>query len=284
MFLNPYIVKTISTNPVLWSLNFEVIYYILFILIWKFKPSIYLTFAGSLMIAAIGWFIPTFPQFISDYSSGWIFWLSGLWLAWNLKPHQDKHRKISLFSLLILFIGINNLGIGGNILRRIGFENGNVGMVNLSDIFLLPICLFIISAITQRNAKIIDYLFKCSILILVANIILVILTKKFYPQYIMGIIYSLSALALWKFKVPCNSLSKISFIGKISYGIYVFHVPLMVVIGKITLFSGTPLTFILRILLWLLLVLAVAFILECQIQPKIKSFSQKILSTENKFI
>ena len=147
------------------------------------------------MIAAIGWFIPTFPQFISDYSSGWVFWLSGLWLAWNLKPHKDKDRKISLFSLLILFIGINNLGIGGTILRGIGFENGNVGMVNLSDIFLLPICLFMISAIAQRNAKIINYLFKCSVLILIANIILVILTRKFYPQYIMGIIYSLLALA-----------------------------------------------------------------------------------------
>ena len=58
----------------------------------------------------------------------------------------------------------------------------------------------------------------------------------------------------------------------------------MVVVGKITLFSGTPLTFIFRILLWLLIVVAVAFILECQIQPKIKSFSQKILSPKNKFI
>ncbi len=78
-------ISTINSDLALWSLNYEIIYYLIFIVIWWLKPKISLLICFSLLLSVLGCLRPSDSQIIPSYASGWLFWLSGLW--------QGKRKK-----------------------------------------------------------------------------------------------------------------------------------------------------------------------------------------------
>lgn len=76
----------LRNNQSLWTLNFEVVYYLAFILVWRFAPSLRLMLgiAGGLVI--LGAAGQTMPVVFSAYAAGAFFWFAGLAVAWHLPP------------------------------------------------------------------------------------------------------------------------------------------------------------------------------------------------------
>lgn len=277
-FLQPGIVRVLSSNPILWTLNYEVIYYLIFLLIWYYKPKSQYLFLGALIIAIIGWIVPDFPQLLSAYASGWIFWLSGLWLAWRAKPNNSSH-KFPLWSYLLLIAATNHFATGKIILNGLGLVNKNADIISLSDLTLLPICFLIICSITNRDVNF-KWLNIISFVIPLSTVSLLMITGRLWSNshWIISTVYTVLSLILVAYKLNSDVLNKMAFLGSISYAFYVFHVPIMHLIHNYFPVSGSLFSFILRFGTWFLLTVGISTVLELVVQPKIKVWSkQKLL-------
>lgn len=273
-------IPPIDCNPAVWSLNYEMVYYLLFLIVWYLKPNIILLFLVTLAIAGFGWFNPQLPQLISSYASGWLFWLSGLWLAWRVKQNEENYTPIPLLSCLILLTATSHFAPGSIVLNGLGFSNPNAGIVSLSDIALLPICILIVAGITKRILPRINWLRSLCFFIPLPTLIALIFLGRIFEnsRFIMAFILTLLAFVLIKNQLRFKVLKLLAPFGVISYAFYVLHMPMMVLIQRIPFWQGTIGSYSLRLVLWFLIVLTMSILLERSMQPAIKHwFSSKSL-------
>jgi peptidoglycan/LPS O-acetylase OafA/YrhL len=112
-FVQGIAVPVIQANDALWSLSYEVVFYLLFLPIWWLKPRVTTVFALCGGLSLLGWVLPasiaTVPV-ISSFATGFLFWLVGLWLAWNVE-HDATPKKIPVFSYLCLLVAFYHLGL-----------------------------------------------------------------------------------------------------------------------------------------------------------------------------
>jgi peptidoglycan/LPS O-acetylase OafA/YrhL len=266
----------IAGDGAVWSLNYEILYYLVFILIWWLHPKILDIFLGIFIVSAIGWFFPLFPQFLAGYASGWIFWLSGLLLAWKIQPSSKEESFLPLFSYILLFHATNHLLTGKYILNALGFSNPVVSHVNFSDITILPICILIISEITRRHFYGFVYLRLLSFLIPIFHLLWIILNGRVFqepfqePKLVAASLFIILALLILKYNISADGLKKINFMGRISYAFYLLHTPIAILMYKYFPWQGTVLSFSLGLLIWLVITISLSSFLELVIQPKVK--------------
>lgn len=149
LFLQVPVAALLSGNGVLWTLNYEVVYYLAFLAIWYFRPKIAPLVCGTFIVACLGWFIPSFPQSLGGYAAGSLFWLFGLWLAWK-RPPAESPSKAPLFAYLLLFIVNERLKLVEGFLNSLGFHNPGHSVVNLTALSFFPICALVFAAVANR--------------------------------------------------------------------------------------------------------------------------------------
>jgi peptidoglycan/LPS O-acetylase OafA/YrhL len=264
----------IAGDGAVWSLNYEVLYYLAFILVWWLRPKIFDIFISIFIISAIGCFFPSFPQFIPSYASGWIFWLSGLLLAWKIEPSTKEKSFFPLFSYILLFHATNHLLTGKYVLNALGFLNPFSGHVNLSDLTILPIFILIISEITSRHFYGFIYLRLLSFLIPIFHLIWVIWQGGVFsePKLLASSLFVVLAILLLKYEISGDILKKLNFMGRISYAFYLLHTPIAILMYKYFPWQGTVFSFSLGLLIWLCITVLLSAFLELVIQPKIKHY------------
>ena len=264
----------IAGDAAVWSLNYEVLYYLGFILVWRLKPKIFVFLVLSILISTIGWFFPSFPQFIAGYASGWIFWLSGLLLAWKVKPSSQTESFFPLISYILLFHATNHFVTGKSILIGLGFSNSVASFVNFSDLTILPICILIICEITQRYFYGFIYLRLICFLIPTFHMIWLIANGSVLqdPQSLVASLFTMTAILLIKYETSANILQKATFLGRISYAFYLLHMPIAILMYKYFPWQGTVFSFSLGLLIWLCITVLLSAFLELIIQPKIKHY------------
>ncbi len=280
-FLQSLVVPVLSSNTILWTLNYEVVYYLVFLLVWYLQPKVSHLLLGSLAISSLGWFIPSFPQFLSNYASGWIFWLIGLWLSWKVEPSERQSTKVPLLSYLLLLAATNHLATGKVILNGIGFSNSTAGIINFSDLALLPIGVLIISTTTGRQFKGVSWLRLLCFALPLMNIVFLLVMGRLFenPSWIMSAIYTIVAIIVVGFKTKPSVLAVFAYLGSISYAFYILHMPVMHWLHSYFPFSGSVWSFSVRLLVWFLITVGASSLLELVMQPKIKHwFNQRFLT------
>lgn len=277
-FLTPVIFEN---NPA-WSLNFEILFYLLFIPISFFQwnsvvitllvslAGIILNFAGHHTVAA--------------YALGFVFWLCGLLLARGVQQPRVPSFALML-SMLCLLLSLEQFNVFTTILSKATLvlagsaNNFSTGAIKFSDFSYLPYCLIMVLVFASK-----EFWFRKTILfvfLLLPALTFYHILKNpglFYSEHlVLPSCFYLLALSLYIFQRALNRVSqvaieKLSITGALSYGLYIIHFPIIAIFHRITLFAGSPFTFAGRLLGYVALCILGAYLLEKRFQPWIKRF------------
>ena len=287
VFLQNSIVPVMYENNPLWSLNSEIVYYLLFIPISFLGLSPGKVCFTALFVGVVSAAVLHNPMF-SSYSFGFVFWAAGLWLSQRQTFETQNSSKYLLFSLLFLFIGYQQLNpfipVFAIVEGKMQISNSNPSgpMVVFNDLAQLPFCLYIFIKFT--NKKVPKDVFFITGLV---SLGLLYFSYSFYKHGLNSLVVYYKILPVIFFSVgaillvvsyclpkPTSPQLMPKFIlklGAISYAVYVVHFPISLILSKISMFSGSLLTFILRMVVDLILVLLISNVLELKIQPWFKA-------------
>jgi len=86
-----YWLPVLDLNPNLWSLNYEALFYALFLPIWILGLPLRWVALGTGAVLLLGWYTRFVPVFAACYAAGFLFWLAGLALA-RCEPDDTAER------------------------------------------------------------------------------------------------------------------------------------------------------------------------------------------------
>ena len=277
-FLQNVISPSLAANGALWSLNYEVIYYLAFPLVLYFRPKVLNLLLGTFILVCVGWVIHPFPQIISGYLAGWLFWLMGLWLAWKV-PHRAHQISVPLVSYFLLFLATGEFHLGAVILGALKLGNPNPNYVSLQNLTSLPICIALVATVANRPSKLNRWLHIIAFAIPLTAVAYAFIFKSGVKSesWAVGTFEVVAAIALLWWRIKPDILKNLAFFGSISYGLYVLHMPITVIVRNNfpSMISGNLGSFLIRLVIWSLLTIALAYLLEIKIQPIIKKWSKE---------
>lgn len=253
-----------------WSLNYEVLYYLLFpLIVINIKKLKWLLYS-LVFFFAISLF-NQFPLFVSDYIDGYFFWLSGLIICYKLKDKQ--YTNVSFISYMALIVSFNHFGLGQVILKGI-FKNYQLeSIIGVANIITLPLCILVISDVAQKELPFRKYFVYYSYTLPLLLITYLLITKRLLADdrwIASGIFYVVSIVTFFEKKYSSVLLSKLQLVGSFSYAIYILHFPVALIIKKFMPIHGSQLGFWIKFIIWSMTVFSLSYFLERIIQPKIK--------------
>ena len=275
--------EVIWANSPSWSLNYEVLFYLLFIPISFFEIKPLAAFVICLVIGMLNAYLPYSP-IITAYSFGYCFWLLGLYMARGL---NESNSKLNLPACMFYILGIEN------IIGKTSFFNITVliskikapvekndlriwsqHMITLNDLLLIPYCFVLVLFFAGK-----DFRYK-AIFFIVLQILPVFLVYSAFkhtinidPQFYFGMVCLIIALFMYFVHLPDGYLRQTGLkSGSISYGLYIIHFPILFLFGRISLANDNLFFYIIRVILYLLITLLAAWILEKKLQPKFKKW------------
>lgn len=267
-------VPRLQGNTNLWSLNYEALYYLLFLLLWRWRFLIWPACAASFAITAAYHWGMAVPQFLMSYAAGWLFWIAGLCLAWfapkNAGTESARHPWLSY---LLLFIATSKMYPVMNILGRFGVQGQEADWVTFNKLDFIPICLVCIAAASGRKAWWVT-LARAAAIGLPSIIVLWRIQNGTFlgtDWLVAPELLTIAAVLLLWCKTSNEVLAKLAWIGGISYGIYVFQRPVQwFLLDYVSVLSGTWWTFGLRFIVAVAATFLVAWLVEKKLQPEIK--------------
>ncbi len=264
----------IQENYPAWSLNFEMLFYLLFVPISFFQVNSLLAFLLSLIIGIVSLYLPVGPV-ITAYAWGYCFWLSGLYLSRNTSKSSTPVRFIpAIFYMMAVGIIIG----GHNYITELhlhGFSSQTIivpaqKIKSVNDLLLLPFAFLIVVLFSGHKFS----HTKIYWVVLQVIPIYIICTHKKAPDdagFYMGILFYLLAGLTLLIKIPENWIKKTgTWLGGISYGIYIIHYPLLIIFGKSIFITENLWIYLVKVFLYLTVVVISGYLLEKVYQPIFK--------------
>lgn len=267
-------IPLLAGNSNLWSLNYEALYYLLFLGLWSWRPLLLPAGLASFAItAAYHWGLPV-PQFLMSYAAGWIFWITGLCLAWfTTNNREGDAARHPWLSYLLLFIATSKMYPVMNLLGRLGVQGQEADWVTFNKLDFIPICLVCLAAASGRRA----WWVGVARVVAIGLPSLIVVWRLWNGNFlktdwlVVPEILTLAGVSLLWLKTSRKPLAKLAWIGGISYGIYVFQRPIQWwLLDHVQVVSGTWWSFVLRVVVAVAATLLVAWLVEKKLQPKIK--------------
>ena len=284
--------ELIKENGPLWSLHYEVLYYLLFIPIsfLKLNP---LVLAILSILLGLGNFL-IYPQvnvpIITSYFFGFSFWVSGLIISKYFLKSNSKVNPALLLSNIFLILCIGPFNILATILKKIialvnitlefpSSVNLAERIITFTDFAYLPYCFMFLLIACGKDFKYRKWVFVLLQVLpaLTFNYILRNLDTPGIENFILPSVFYIISLLIFfirteKLKLISQPFIKFGiWLGSISYALYVVHFPIIYLFNKIEVFSGTTTFFLFRLLLFLTLTIIFSYLLEKKFQPWIKS-------------
>jgi len=269
----------LNSNPVIWSLSFEMFFYMVFAIGGIYKTQINRKYLNAWFIISIiciiGYYcissaipIINYLLLMMAFSS---IWLIGFFI-WYIQGIYRSNIVSAVFSLCCLPL-ISRLHITDNYYDPIKYLIFAISSIP----FFIYLCQLGqgVSPAKKRNTlwliiTIACFLFSAGLLIMdhtykntlkATYIFLPFCALLFYSQYFKLLIKKIYyGVVLYPF----------SYIGKISYSIYLIHFPILVLIGQLAI----PLY--LKAILSVIVVLSISLLLENHFQPFIKNLFNKL--------
>ena len=259
-------------NYVSWSLNYEVVYYLLFIALFYLRPKVWVLLSGLLILSLLFMHASTPFIFFSNYVNGFYFWLAGLLIAWGFfNGKTDKNISVPLISLLFLHLCQAYLGIGVIILHIVYIY----ATTGLNWLFDLPFCIMIICILTGKDNIFLRFNKIFCYVIPAFVFAYLLLNQRLFEneRWIMCFIFWILSLAFYfEKKISAFLLNKLTYVGHISYALYLFHVPVALLVRKFVFISDPKVEIPVKYFLWFSITFILAIFLELKVQPVIKRY------------
>ena len=266
-----------GNNPV-WSLNHEMTYYLLYGLL-----SLYQLAKGKklipifLTLSLISFFILKNPL-LNAYSTGFIFWLTGLFIS-RLSLSDTRYSANNIISKLLLFCCYEVL----NPIRPIAFKLGLTllsaeyfrNVITIYDLGHVFICITLFAPFINRKIPAIKSVNIISYLLPVITMGYFFYQGKLFSVPYLAIptvIYLFSVILKFvNFEYSFSSASVLLLLGKISYGIYIIHMPILFLISKIQMDNINVIAaYLTKCVLILAASVGSAYFLEMKFYPHVK--------------
>jgi len=291
------IVRPFAENGPTWSLHFEMLFYLLFVPLVFFRLNFKLVLVLSMLIAVCNYCfqLQLYRPIISLYLLGFTFWMGGACIAKYFGAEEVKTDYAKLLSALFFILATDQMVTRSGLPTLIdsaGFLlfhqhlsdtplgiDGMLIVLSYHDLALLPYCLYTVLVFSGRKFK---HDVWCFILLLIPLFYSIYVTltepaREHALAFVAPVIYlSLSILFRlinWSvFEGFGRAMVRLgAWLGGISYGIYIIHMPFLYMVGQINIGGNPLLGYLIKLVLLFALIISMAYVLEKVFQPFIKN-------------
>jgi len=286
-FISVPLDNVIAEDGPIWSLNYELLYYFVFIFFSYFKVNLSKTVKVSVGIVAIVFVcfhnVKIHPLSIS-YFIGFIFWVTGAMIATTNRWSKWEISNSRIVALFILIYCLQPLNPYGPILKVLHMPVADYSYytwyqksISYNDLFYYPLAILLIFALTHVYSIYTKTLLYCAFGF--PSIRLVMLYYKYglnfavKEHYIIPSIILIIGILFWglnvKFPIKITKiLRSTAALSKISYAMYVIHMPLLLLFGTVS--ATSAIFYALKLLVYFSILFFVSYLLEDIYQPYIK--------------
>jgi peptidoglycan/LPS O-acetylase OafA/YrhL len=256
-------VPVLYDDPPLWSLSFEMLYYAVFILVWKFAPRMRVVFAVTIIAAFAD--LAGMPAIFSRYAAFFVFWLIGLFIAWRTKPAAHGDRVAWPSSFLAAFATWRMEPVhsffGAFPIARFDPDRFHIDVLLGSVLLLL--------AVTRRAPGAQARLRSLCILLGFYVLPLKLWSDTLSYVDLIGAAILGSCLLARRWRPSLRPFTLLAPVGLVSYALYVTAYPLMRLVYRCPILpAGSAGSYLLRVAIYGVLCAAVAVFLERIMQPR----------------
>jgi peptidoglycan/LPS O-acetylase OafA/YrhL len=261
----------LPNNPNLWSLNYEVVYYAGFVVIWLLAPSlatVTMAILGILLACTLA--MPSAAPF-ARYACGALYWLAGLAVAWCSAPARSHDGKSRWLSAALGAYALWTIGPLRIILLQSSAERWFwMTAASPHRIDFIVGCLWLFLAVTRRAPTLATRLGYLCLGWTALGLVFRCWGDSLQESDIPGTLALIASAALVRTDCSTQWLQKFAPVGAISFGIYAIGAPLTYRQRELwPWFSGSALTFIGRAIFTALLTIGLAWALERGLQPRL---------------
>jgi peptidoglycan/LPS O-acetylase OafA/YrhL/ADP-heptose:LPS heptosyltransferase len=274
-------VPQLAANTNLWSLNYEALYYLLFLAVWasgkKWKP--WLCGTGVLAIAA--WRLPAGGALIASYAAGWTFWMAGYGLA--MARHDEAEaagQRLPWPSLILLWLVTWHTNPTWFLARRLHLLPATDVWMNYTYFDFIPSCVALLIVASGRRPR----GFKIITGLTLAIPLTFLLWRRLRPHplspdFVLEDILCVVAAVLWFYRPSTKFFAWVAPVGAISYGLYIFQRPVQWLIRDASwLPTGSVGSFVARLVLIFAASMFVAWLAERRLQPWLRRLFRPLLA------
>lgn len=261
----------IPGNTNVWTLNYEALYYLLFVVCWLAPRAWPLWLGSAATLGVAGWLLPgNWGPLVACYAMGWLFWLAGYGLS-RLEPAGTDSR-IPWISILLFWLVTWQQKPLWSIAHRFDFlpREHEWAWLNYSFIDILPASIVLMLAASGRRPGFTRFL--AWVAALWPTLYLIWSAARGRESLLApghNLIFCLLGWTLWRWRPDgVRAWGKLAGIGSISYALYIFHRPVQWLIKDAGwLPAGNLLTYVCRVCLALVATFALSWLAERHFQP-----------------
>jgi peptidoglycan/LPS O-acetylase OafA/YrhL len=283
-FLQRVTAPPLAEIGVNWSLNYEVLFYLLFIPLSIFAIKPIHAFFGSLAVAFFfQLIIPV--HLLAMYGFGFCFWVLGWWLSQTNLAVPKPTSRYALTGLLCLLLAFTTLNFVHDFMHyqlHLDTMRGPEPSVSNTDIMFsdfsyIPLGILLITIFTNKRIRYSSWLTAFVLLVPLFNLFLQLYRSRAHPinwkmLLIPYLLYAVGTVLLGlsrrQVSTENNLLPKFMVeLGGVSYSVYLLHLLILVLIGRIPYFYGLNVSFLVRASVVIVFALIAGYLLEKVWQP-----------------
>ena len=273
-------IPVLQNNPNLWSLNYEAVYYLGFIALWIGAPPAAAVFGGMALLACAPVFGLPVPLVFARYACGALYWLAGLAVAWmSVRPDSSPRRSNWAAAGLVAyaiwsFAPLRTLCLHWQLSGWLWPPPTPVSPHRLD---FLPACVWMLVAVTGHAQGLQRFLTWTCLFLATIGLASRVMTGDWREVDTVALIALLVAGGLVRRDFTLQPMRWLAPVGAVSYGLYAIAAPLQ--LGQRALvpgFSGSVLTYGVRLAFVVTMVAAATWLLERRLCPPLGKWIRQL--------